>query len=326
MMKRTPTPGPAASGRAVPGPQGAEPSDAELLERFGCDGDESAFEAVVERYGPMVMGACRRVLGDAQEAEDAFQATFLLLVRRARALKRPDLLGNWLYGAALRIARKARARAARRAEREQAVPTTPPPAPDPMLEASWRELCLRLDEELQGLPGKYRAPLVLCYLEGLTNEEAARRLGWPSGSISYRLARGRELLRQRLSRRFPAAPSSLFAIPVIWAANSEVATELVAAVVRLGSALLRGTRDAAAAVAPGTSAAAARSGRVVKLLLAVVPAVVAAALLARAWATGPAPAAPAAAPHNCCSPAASPEGPKGAGPPPEGGPAPSSNR
>jgi RNA polymerase sigma factor (sigma-70 family) len=167
-----------------------------LLERFTRRHDQVAFAALVARHGPMVLGVCRRVLGNVQEAEDAFQATFLVLVRKAAAITRPHLLGNWLYGVAARTARKARIRMARRLhhERQAAVaPRDPPP------ETDWSDLIAQLDEELEQLPFKYRAPLVLCYLDGLTNEEAARRLGWPTGSISYRLARGREMLRQRLS-------------------------------------------------------------------------------------------------------------------------------
>jgi RNA polymerase sigma factor (sigma-70 family) len=276
-----------------------EPTDAQLLERFVRDGDESAFAALVERYGPMVMGACRRVLDHAQEAEDAFQATFLLLVRKARTLKHPERLSNWLYGVACRIARKARARAARRAHHERQASSPLPPPPDPALTAAWRELRAQLDEELQTLPAKYRAPLVLCYLDGLTNEQAAHRLGWPTGSISYRLARGRELLRDRLRRRFPNIPPPLFALlPVGCALISSVPAELIEAVVKLGMALLNGTRDAAAIV-PAVEASR-RVRRVVLLLL--VPALLAGALFAaRAWSAAPAASTGADPPSNGAS-------------------------
>ena len=194
-----------------------ELSDRQLLERFLAHRDERAFEVLVRRYGPMVFGVSLRVLGDVQEAEDAFQATFLVLVRRAASIGRPELLGNWLYGVAHRIARKSRAQAARRMQR----PGRPPLAVevDPLFEASQRELCERLDSELQRLPTKFRAPLVLCYLNGLTNEEAARRLGWPTGSISYRLARGREILRDRLCGIAPLIPPAFVAtLPVLYSA------------------------------------------------------------------------------------------------------------
>ncbi len=183
-------------------------TDRLLLERFVRRQDGTAFAALVQRHGPMVLGVCRRVLGHAQDAEDAFQATFLVLVRRASSLRDPALLGNWLYGVACRTARKARARAARRQQLERQA--TPMPAEAPSADDKGPQLRALLDAELQTLPEKYRAPLVLCYLEGLTNEEAARRLGWPPGSMSYRLARGRELLRERLRHHDLVLPAGMF--------------------------------------------------------------------------------------------------------------------
>jgi len=180
-----------------------EPADRDLLQRFIAQHDESAFAALVARHGPMVLAVCRRVLGNGPDADDAFQATFFILVQKAASITQPELLSNWLFGVAVRTARKARTAAARRAHHErQVVPVASPAPPD----SDWDDLRSLLDEELEQLPHKYRAPLVLCYLDGLTNEEAARLLGWPIGSISYRLARGRELLRQRLSRRAAFAP------------------------------------------------------------------------------------------------------------------------
>jgi RNA polymerase sigma factor (sigma-70 family) len=183
-------------------------SDRLLLERFVRKRDGTAFTALVERHGPMVLGVCRRVLGNLQDAEDAFQATFLVLVRRAASLREPALLGNWLYGVACRTARKARAQAARRQQLERQA--TAMPAVEPSADDKGRQLRALLDAELQALPEKFRAPLVLCYLEGLTNEEAARRLGWPSGSMSYRLARGREMLCERLRHHDLVLPAGLF--------------------------------------------------------------------------------------------------------------------
>ncbi|HJT76971.1 MAG TPA: sigma-70 family RNA polymerase sigma factor [Gemmataceae bacterium] len=185
-------------------------SDRLLLDRFVRHQDEKAFAALVGRHGPMVLAVCRRILGNVQDAEDAFQATFLVLVRRAHSLREPALLGNWLYGVACRTARKARAQAARRQQMERQAAAMP--VDEPGTDDKGRELRALLDEELQTLPPKYRAPLVLCYLEGLTNEEAARRLGWPTGSISYRLARGRELLRERMRRHDFVLPAGLFAL------------------------------------------------------------------------------------------------------------------
>jgi RNA polymerase sigma factor (sigma-70 family) len=181
-----------------------ELSDSQLVERFVARQDAAAFATLIQRHGSMVLGVCRRVLNHEQEAEDAFQATFLVLVRRAASLERPNLLGNWLYGVAYRTAQKARARLARRRHHERRVePMQPSDPPDDL---QWNEVRGVLDEELQHLPMKYRTPLVLCYLEGMTNEEAARRLGWPAGSMSYRLARGRQLLRERLCQRRQVIP------------------------------------------------------------------------------------------------------------------------
>src|SRR5215469_7474147 len=174
--------------------------DAQLLVRYTRQGDEAAFAALVRRHGPLVWGAVTRVLGRGPDAEDAFQATFLVLVRKAGALRGPDALGPWLYGVAARVALKARAAAARRQGREQALSGEPAAAEQPG-GAVWRDLRPVLDEELNRLPAKYRAAVVLCYLEGLTDEEAARRLACARGTIHSRLARARQRLQQRLSRR-----------------------------------------------------------------------------------------------------------------------------
>jgi RNA polymerase sigma-70 factor (ECF subfamily) len=179
-------------------PPTLEPGDGELLERFIEQHDESAFAALVRRHGPMVLGVCRRVLNDWQRAEDAFQVTFLVLARKAESLTRPELLANWLHGVAYRIALKARSHAARQRAHERHAAEMLPTESQPTESA--RELREVLDQELDHLPEKYRAPLVLCYLEGKTNEEAARLLNCPIGSMSNRLARGRGLLRSRLTR------------------------------------------------------------------------------------------------------------------------------
>jgi RNA polymerase sigma factor (sigma-70 family) len=175
-------------------------SDGDLLQRFVAQRDESAFANLVHRYGSLVLGVCQRVLGDRHQAEDAFQATFLVLIRRAGSLDRRGPLGNWLYAVAYRTATKARMTAARRRARErQAMDSTPQAYT--VDEQAWNELRPILDEELSQLPGKYRAPLVLCYLEGKTQQEAAQELGWPSGSMSRRMNRARQLLRDRLQKR-----------------------------------------------------------------------------------------------------------------------------
>jgi RNA polymerase sigma factor (sigma-70 family) len=172
--------------------------DADLLERFAATRDDAAFEAMVRRHGPMVLSLCRRVLNRNQDIEDAFQATFLVLVRKADAIGRRNLLGNWLYGVACRVAKQARASSARwrfaSGETLDAIP-----------ERSGRDRfgddLPILDEELSKLPDKYRVPLVLCYLQGKTNKEAAAQIGCPEGSMSDRLSRARDLLRRRLTGR-----------------------------------------------------------------------------------------------------------------------------
>jgi RNA polymerase sigma factor (sigma-70 family) len=173
-------------------------SDRQLLDRFVRQRDEAAFDTLLRRHGPMILGVCRRVLGDPDAAEDAFQATFLVLVRKAAVIHWHDSVGPWLYGVAYRAALKARAEAARRRDHEREVKAMGRNNGGAGIARDWQQV---IDEELSGLPAKYRAPLVLCYLEGKTNEEAARELGWRPGSMSRRLARGRDLLRGRLTRR-----------------------------------------------------------------------------------------------------------------------------
>ncbi len=180
-------------------------SDGRLLERFQTVRDEAAFETLLLRHGPMVLGVCRRVLGDAHEAEDAFQAAFLVLARRAGAVRKRESVGSWLHGVAYRCALKARIAIGRAAAARRRISEHAPEA-DMSIEhaesdATRRELRPLLDAELDRLPEKYRQPLVLCYLEGKTKEEAARILGWPEGTVSGRLHRAKELLRSRLGRR-----------------------------------------------------------------------------------------------------------------------------
>lgn len=174
-----------------------EPRDAQLLESFVATRDERAFETLVLRHGPMVLGVCRRVLGHAQDAEDAFQATFLILARKAGSVRPADAVARWLHGVAYHTALKARAAGARRRVREgHARPRPNPAGPDDRF-----EIRPMLDQELNRLPDDYRAVVLLCDLEGLTRREAALQLGWPEGTVAGRLARARELLANRLSRR-----------------------------------------------------------------------------------------------------------------------------
>jgi RNA polymerase sigma factor (sigma-70 family) len=190
-------------------PGARDASDHQLLERFVVWRDEAAFRALLHRYGGLVLGVCRRLLTQTQDIEDAFQATFLVLVRRASDIERGELLGNWLYGVALRTASKARSQAARRSARQQ--PLLDAADFDTTLAAQWRDVRSVLDEEIDRLPAKYRMPFVLCYLEGKTNDEAAQVLACPRGTIQSRLSWARERLRQRLTRRGLAVSAGLVA-------------------------------------------------------------------------------------------------------------------
>jgi RNA polymerase sigma factor (sigma-70 family) len=174
-------------------------SDSQLLQRFAERADQAAFAALVQRHGPLVLGVCRRILQHDQDTEDAFQGTFVVLARKAASISKHQALASWLYKVAYRIALRARADKARRHTHEQ---QTPPRPADPALgDVVQRELQQILDEEVQRLPEKYRAPILLCYLQGRTNEEAATVLRCPTGTVKIRLLRGREMLRKRLLRR-----------------------------------------------------------------------------------------------------------------------------
>src|SRR5262249_45715450 len=158
-----------------------------LLERFSTEHDSAAFEAILQRHGRLVWGVCQRLLHDPHDAEDAFQATFLVLTRRAGSVKKHSSLATWLYGVAYPVAwnvLRSKLRANRRRTYERQVEDMPQREEEA---TQWRELRPVLDAELDRLPEKYRAPLVLCYLEGKTNQQAAQELGWPAGSLSKRL-------------------------------------------------------------------------------------------------------------------------------------------
>jgi RNA polymerase sigma factor (sigma-70 family) len=174
-------------------------SEWQLLERYLEARDEVAFEALVARHGPMVLAVCRRMLTNHTDVDDAFQATFLVLVRRARHLGPADAIGPWLHGVAARVALRSRSESARR-RRFESISADAPAIADTYAPPD-REIGEVLDQELGRLPSKYRFPVVLCYLEGQTHEEAARQLKWPIGTVKGRLARARDLLRSRLLRR-----------------------------------------------------------------------------------------------------------------------------
>ena len=182
-----------SDGTAVPA------SDRELLERFLRGGDETAFAGLVRRHGPMVQAVCRRVLHNAHDAEDACQAAFLVLGRKAASIRNRESVAAWLHGVAFRVAVRLRRDVHRRRAHEE--PAADVAAPDRSGELTWQEVRAALDEELNALPERYRAPLVLCYLEGRTRDEAARQLGWSLNSLRGRLERARAQLRARLLRR-----------------------------------------------------------------------------------------------------------------------------
>jgi RNA polymerase sigma factor (sigma-70 family) len=185
-------------------------TDGQLLAQFVARRDGAAFAALVRRHGPMVLGVCHRILGNPHDAEDAFQATFLVLARKASAVVPREQVGNWLYGVAYRAAAKVRALNARRRVRERQVTDIPEPA-SPRRESEWAEIRPLLDHELRLLPDNYRAAIVLCDLEGKTGREAARQLGWPEGSLASRLSRARKLLARRLTRRGIAVSTAALA-------------------------------------------------------------------------------------------------------------------
>jgi RNA polymerase sigma factor (sigma-70 family) len=243
-------------------------SDGQLLQHFAARRDEAAFRLLVERHGPMVLGVCRRILGHLQDAEDAFQSTFLVLARKAGSIARQESVGSWLHGVAHRLALKAKGQAARRRERERQLATVP--YTHSLQEVETCELRAVLDEEIGRLPQKYRAPLVLCCLEGKTHAQAARELGWPAGSMSRWLARGQELLGEQLTRRGLALPAGgLAAILTADTARATVPGALAEATARaavLFAAGKAGAIPAAAALAQG----ALRTLLLTKLMIAAV--------------------------------------------------------
>jgi RNA polymerase sigma factor (sigma-70 family) len=223
-------------------------TDAQLLEHFLAGRDEGAFEELVRRHGPMVLGVCRRVLGEAHDAADAFQATFLVLVRRAAAILPRSRVGPWLYGVARRTALKVRSSAARRRRAEQEAglrrPTTMTAAD------AAEDLRPLLDEELGRLPEKYCAPLVLCLLEGKSRKEAAGLLGWSEGTLSGRLARAKEMLGHRLRRRGVVSASAALASVLAESAAAAPVPPALAVATLKAAVLLAGPAAAGAVSAP----------------------------------------------------------------------------
>jgi RNA polymerase sigma factor (sigma-70 family) len=232
---------------------GADLTDGQLLADYLRRGDETALTTLVRRDGPMVWGLCRRVLGNSHDAEDAFQVTFLVLVRKAASIAAPELLANWLYGVAHQTALKARATAARRRARERQVAHMPEPAvTDQHL---WNELQPLLDQELSRLSDKYRVAIVLCDLEGKTLREAAQQLGVPDGTLAARLTRGRAMLAKRLARRGLAVSGG--ALATVLSQNlvsASVPTSLVSSTIQVLTLSAAGEAVAAGVISPRVAA------------------------------------------------------------------------
>jgi RNA polymerase sigma factor (sigma-70 family) len=234
--------------------------EGQLLERFMAQCDNSALEALVERHGPMVLGVCRRRLGSQHDVDDAFQATFLILIRKARALRDRHRLGPWLHGVAYRVAARARADAARRHALEQSAARAEldnaAQAPDGL--AHRAELCAVIDEEIARLPTAHRTVIVLCDLEGQTQHDAARLLGWSEGSLRGRLARARQRLRERLVRRGVAPSFLTTGGPMLHnGLSTSVPTALIEATARAATATLlagRATPSTATAISASVAA------------------------------------------------------------------------
>ena len=242
-------------------PAAKEAPDAALLGRFIAQADEAAFATLVERHGPLVLAVCRRILDDAHDAEDAFQATFLVLARRAAAVHPREALAAWLHGVARRVALKSRCARARKSRDRRPLPPSPiDPRPDPLADISARELLSLVDDELRQLPEVYRLPVLLCCLEGRSQEEAARLLGWTPGSVKGRLERGRARLHQRLARR------GLTLSAVLTAAELSRGPSAAAVVARLAAPTVRAALRFAAGQDTAGSASARAADRAAEVV------------------------------------------------------------
>jgi RNA polymerase sigma factor (sigma-70 family) len=257
-MTRTPLSPVVRQLRRLAGPDPVEDaSDADLLGRFRTGREERAFAALVRRHGPLVWGVCWQVLHHRQDAEDAFQGTFLLLARHAGSIRDGQALASWLYRAAYRVATKAGQNMARRRAQEQKAERRQVSRPE--AEAAWREMQACLQEEVERLPEKYRAPFILCCLEGHSGAEAARLLGWKEGTVTGRLSEARKLLQRRLAHRGVLLSAVLSAAAVgragAAAACTALAEETVAAALSFtahaGGAVGAPARAAALAAAVG---------------------------------------------------------------------------
>jgi len=264
-------------------------TDAVLLGRL-ARGDSAALADLVTRHGPNVWALCRRLVRSEQDAEDVFQATFLVLARDASRVRKAASIGSWLFGVATRIGRKTRSKAQRTPDPRRL--TRSEHKPDPAAELSWAEVRAALDEELGGLADELRAPLLLCYFEGLTQDEAAAELGWSARTVKARVARGRDLLRRRLTRRGIELPAAL-AVPLLTTSGAPaVPPHLLAALV----ARLSPARVAGPNVSPAAVRLAQTETHIVASLRLALLVVSAAGLLAAGTLVG-SPATPSAAAH-----------------------------
>lgn len=230
---------------------GATMADGELLEHFIAQRDEAAFALLVRRHGPMVYGVCRRILRNDADADDAFQATFLVLVRKAASVRPRGMVSNWLYGVAHNTALKAKAMIQQRRIKE----TEAGKMPKGKADEAWQQVESVVDTELSRLPDKYRVPIVLCDLEGKTIKEATHDLGWPQGTVASRLTRGRVLLARRLSKHGLTMTAGLLAGALGHSASASVPASLTAATVHAGALLAAGKAAAAAGGASATALA-----------------------------------------------------------------------
>jgi len=247
--------------------EGSQTGDAELLERFITHRDEWAFQLLVRRHGPMVFGVCKRVLGNKADAEDAFQATFLVLVRKATSIIPRTQVGNWLHGVAHKTALKARAMDRKRRVKERAARE----ANGPIVvrggnvgDETWESLLELLDGELNALPEKYRSPIILCDLEGLSYREAAARLRCPQGTLSGRLTRARALLARRIARHGVPVTAAALAALLARQASASIPRSLITWAIRAGSVFAAGNALTAGLV---SSKVASLSEGVLKMLL-----------------------------------------------------------
>jgi RNA polymerase sigma factor (sigma-70 family) len=255
----------------------------QLLDRFVSRGDESAFEAIVGRHGPMVLSVCRRVLDNQHDVEDAFQATFLILVKKASSIRDRDMLGTWLHGVARRVAVRARANSRRRQPHERIGVESLEVRDNSKVPAESNEIRAVVDDELERLPYRYRAALLLCDMEGQTHEQAAVQMRCPVGTVKSRLSRGRERLRIRLARRGLATqmllPGPMFATDRASAVPVKLLTQTIKAATRLVAKGAVTTGSITAGTTLLTEGA-------IRTMAITAPRIAAAALLATALAVG----------------------------------------